>query len=324
MAIDIGSPAIDRDSHINYPGYTFILKDNPASGPTTIKQLAIYPYGSSDITGVKVGIFYTTNGNTLKCRAVADIGTVTGGAGRQVFDVSLAVQAGDYLGYHHDTQEVEMSASGFSGLWWTSTDTCVVDDETTYNSIGNYTISVYGTDTLEYTEEQLVNNAGFNLFGSLFTRVGQRLTVPNRTIIRLAFILAKFGSPVGDITFTIRKVSDDPHIINSKIWGDAGDLTIFDYWYEVEFDTPATINEEVRMQAEFSGGDNMNYIMVRYQNTDVKADEMLTRYLSSPYDVETQDCTYIYTYTVPVVGIGAQYVQINPLGINIYRAGRPN
>jgi len=149
MAIDIGSPAIDRTTHFDYNNYTFILKDNPANATGTITQIQILPYGdpgsSYHITGVKVGIFYVTNGNTLKCRSVADIGTVTAGAGVQTFNVSLEVHAGDYLGYHHDTNEIEASASGYPGLWYTTTDTCIVDNETTYTAVANFTLSVYGT-----------------------------------------------------------------------------------------------------------------------------------------------------------------------------------
>ena len=146
-------------------------------------------------------------------------------------------------------------------------------------------------------EEQTLYNSITHLYAGSVIRHGQRLTIPNRKVTKLAFITRKLGSPTGAVTFTIRKVSDDS-IILSKVWGDASALTIDYVWVEVIFDTPATINEEVRILVEFSGGSINNDVLATYQNTDVKAGEVTTAYTASYTDYATNDSTYRYTYEV--------------------------
>lgn len=149
----------------------------------------------------------------------------------------------------------------------------------------------------EYTEEQTQNNVGGSIRASSYIRQGQRLIIPNRTITKLAFRIYRYNSPTGDVSFTIRKIPDD-EIILSKVWGNAGDLPADPDWKEVTFDSPATIDEEVRISCEFSGGDASNRVVVRHQNSDVKADELFSHYHepgATWYDREW-DNAYIYTY----------------------------
>jgi len=117
----------------------------------------------------------------------------------------------------------------------------------------------------------------------------------------LSFYLAKIGSPTGDVTFTIRRVSDDLVLV-SKVMGDASilpdDVAPGPTWKEVTFDSPIIVNEEVRILAEFSGGDINNTVELYCQNTDVKADEYLTWYIAAAWvNVTAQDAAYKYTYT---------------------------
>lgn len=146
------------------------------------------------------------------------------------------------------------------------------------------------------TEEQTDYNGLLSLYAGGYVRAGQRLTIANRTITKLSFPLSKVSSPTGDVTFTIRKIADN--ILASKVWGNAADLTTSIVWYEVTFNTPVTINEEVRILVEFSGGDNGNYVRYSFQSTDVKADETITYYGSSYVDNSDYDGAYIYTYGV--------------------------
>lgn len=150
------------------------------------------------------------------------------------------------------------------------------------------------------TEEQLAYNNYYTLHAGDYAqyRVGQRLTISNRRVTHLSFIHRKEGSPTGNITYRIRRVSDDS-IINEKILGDASALTTSYVRYEVTFDTPVLINEEVKLLAEYSGGDNDNKVWVLFQWSDVKADEYLTKYTTSYTEEPTKDCAYIYTYTLP-------------------------
>lgn len=138
----------------------------------------------------------------------------------------------------------------------------------------------------------------------VFIRLGQRITIPNRIITELAFPLAKYGSPIGDITFAIRRVSDDS-IIASEVWGDASNLTGTWYdWYEVSFDFPALINEEVRFSCEWGGGDANNYVQYGYRSGDMVTGEYYTNFYHnySPWhDIgEDEEGAYSYTYKIEV------------------------
>ncbi|MBA7532777.1 hypothetical protein ES705_25007 [subsurface metagenome] len=148
----------------------------------------------------------------------------------------------------------------------------------------------------EQTEEQTENDTVTAMFAGYRHRAGQRLTIPNRQVTKLAFILNKGGSPSGDLTLEIRKVSDD-EVIVSKVWGPAVNLGLVGDWQEVTFDSPATINQEVRPCVRYEGGNSSNYVQIAYQNSDVKPDEMLTLYLAPPWsDSPTLDCAYRYKY----------------------------
>lgn len=140
------------------------------------------------------------------------------------------------------------------------------------------------------------------------------MTISNREVTKLSFPLQKSGAPTGDVTFTIRKVSDDS-IIASKVWGDASALSTGDLvWREVTLDTPVVVNEEVRIQAEFSGGGGVNNVGVgrtTVAQDDVKAGEYHTlRHATlGIVDDPNNDGMYIYTYDLPAgmagLGVGA-------------------
>ncbi|GAI67225.1 unnamed protein product, partial [marine sediment metagenome] len=91
------------------------------------------------------------------------------------------------------------------------------------------------------TEEQVQHNTYMGLSGQTGGKkwAGQRFWIPpNRKIATLAFVIMKFGSPTGDVTFAIRHYPSMT-ILNSKVWGDASDLpTTYPPvdWQEAEFD----------------------------------------------------------------------------------------
>lgn len=148
------------------------------------------------------------------------------------------------------------------------------------------------------TEEQTAYNTTVGLYSGSNKRAGQRLTISGRTVSHLSLVLDKYGNPTGDITFTIRRVSDDS-VISSKVWGDASGLSTDPAWKEVTFDTPQTIDEEVRICAEFAGGDVNNQVLVHVQAADVKANEYVTYYSDTSWTALTSyDTAYIYTYSV--------------------------
>lgn len=148
-------------------------------------------------------------------------------------------------------------------------------------------------------EEQTDNNSDVVMYSANAPTCGQRLTIPNRKVVKLAFLLKKVGSPTGDVTFTIRKVSDKSLIV-SKLWGQAEDLPTDLTWEEVEFDTPTLIDEVVRILIEVVNYNSSNYVSPRLQTSDVKANECWTRgSVASPADYTDWDFVYRYTYGLP-------------------------
>ncbi|GAI80731.1 unnamed protein product, partial [marine sediment metagenome] len=135
-------------------------------------------------------------------------------------------------------------------------------------------------------------NTYLNLEAEYTQECGQRLTISNRKVSHLGFWLRHYAGASGDITFGIRRVSDNSEIMTKK-WGDAGDLTTTPTYYEVEFDTPTTVNEEVRLFCRFVGpGTNLDVLFAK-QNTNVKADELLTDYYdASWHDLPAEDAGY--------------------------------
>uniref|UniRef100_A0A6M3LU49 Uncharacterized protein n=1 Tax=viral metagenome TaxID=1070528 RepID=A0A6M3LU49_9ZZZZ len=140
--------------------------------------------------------------------------------------------------------------------------------------------------------------------GTAFTygggRDGQRLIINFRTVSKLAFLVRKDGSPSGDLVFRIRKVSDDS-IIVSKVWGDVSDLPGTLTWEEVTFDSPVTIEDEVRIALEFGGGDADNGVSSGMAG-NVKGSEIYTGWPpggSEWVDFVEYDFCYKYTYTLP-------------------------
>ena len=72
----------------------------------------------------------------------------------------------------------------------------------------------------EETEEQIQYDHNVTIILATPGRAGQELTIPNRQVTKLGFWLSKLGDPTGDITFTIRKESDDGLLL-SKVLGNA-------------------------------------------------------------------------------------------------------
>lgn len=119
------------------------------------------------------------------------------------------------------------------------------------------------------TEEQTSQNAE-KVFSNGLLRIGQKLTISNRIVSKLSFLLRKYsGSPTGLIYFQILK-SSDKELIASKSWGDASTLTGTLAWCEATLDTAVTINEEVIILVYYP---TMSTVAVGIQNTDVKASE---------------------------------------------------
>jgi len=141
MAVDIGVEATDRTTYSSL-GNTRINMAAAASIAGIDTSIDIW--AEEDITGLKIGIFYTTGVNTLKCRSATTIaGTIT--AGSKVNKVvSLAVEVGDYIGCYFSEGRIERSSSGYAGIWQVSEDYCNVDDEVIYPTLEEDAVSLGG------------------------------------------------------------------------------------------------------------------------------------------------------------------------------------
>lgn len=144
------------------------------------------------------------------------------------------------------------------------------------------------TETL--LDSQTQGTGVYNLYSSGYTRVAQRKTV-NDEVSALEFELYKVGSPSGNVYFRVRKISDDS-VLAEKNWGDAANLQTSATWEKATFDSPVTINQEVRLCVEYSGGDSSNYVRARARLADVKSGEYLSEYSGSWTDQTSLDLKY--------------------------------
>lgn len=152
---------------------------------------------------------------------------------------------------------------------------------------------------VEYTEEQTQSNAWGGLVINEYRAQGQRLTISNRKVTKLAFLLYRYKATSGTVTFTIRKASDNS-VIASKLWGNAAALPTVATWLEVEFDDPPVVNQQVKILAEVSGIPAGYAAAFRYYYGDVKPGEnMCYNYNGTWGDYPASDATYRYKYFLP-------------------------
>lgn len=201
-----------------------------------------------------------------------------------------AGEATNHIDLHYQNTDVKAEESfRFRLVCWREEMTC--------DCAYKYEYLTMGAPAAVYSIEQLCHNTGMFFGDATTSRMGQKLTIPNRKITHLAFRIGKLNNPTGDITFGIRRVSDDG-LICSKVWGDASALPVYaaDVGFtEVEFDTPPTINEEVKVYAEFLEGNGTDRTVMRAQSANVKANEGLTYYYTGVWNdfyLSTRDCTY--------------------------------
>jgi hypothetical protein len=102
-----------------------------------------------------------------------------------------------------------------------------------------------------------------------YTRAGQRVdNFPVSTITRVDFQLAKNGTPTGTATVNVRVVSSDS-VIGTLGTIDVSTISATYTWYS--FTTPVSITsaQNIRIAIEYSGGGDVDYIVVRYHSADV-------------------------------------------------------
>jgi len=142
VAIDIGSPAIDRSGHGD-PNWTDINKDNPANATGKITSIEVYAVSGYPLYNFEVATFFNVFGNYFSTRDTEYIGYVVSGV-KQTFTVDLDVQEGDYLGCHFKDGYIERNASGYDGIWAGGGDG-IPCTSAPFNFYSGQTVSLYGT-----------------------------------------------------------------------------------------------------------------------------------------------------------------------------------
>ncbi len=141
IPIDIGALAIDRTSNIS-SDFTLINMQNPANATGALHTIKVYAY--QNISRLRVGTFYTTNANTLKCRDSVLIANVEAGAERTFTELFIPVETGDYIGCYFSTGWLEADTAGFDGIWYIYAEHIDPNDEAQYSFLPGYAISLYG------------------------------------------------------------------------------------------------------------------------------------------------------------------------------------
>jgi len=142
-AIDIGSLAIDRALYWGSGHTNRIVKGNPANASGKITLVKIYAH--SAMTGVEVATFHQVSTNVFTTRDNATIGNISAGYSQHV--VSLNVEAGDYLGIHYTSGEMELTGTGQGevGIWKLNDVDAIPCTSTTFVFSADCTFSLYGT-----------------------------------------------------------------------------------------------------------------------------------------------------------------------------------
>ena len=142
------------------------------------------------------------------------------------------------------------------------------------------------------------NNTTLNAW----TRLGQRLTIPDREITGVGYKVFRVGNPTGNITISIRDVQTD-EVIVCEVWGDASELPELgsSEYCGVTLSTPIKINQEVRLCVEYYGGNSTDYCVAAYYTGDKITGESYTNYRNQWHDIgEAEEGSYYYTYICEV------------------------
>ncbi|MBA7570584.1 hypothetical protein ES708_12337 [subsurface metagenome] len=141
IPIDIGSPAIDRASNTT-ANYTTVDKNNPANASGQITSIEFRV--QYKVRGLIVGTFYSTNGNTLKCRASEVIPGDFPTGSTQTKAVTIDVREGDYIGFYETSGRLERDTEGFAGIWGILNKHIDPGDEYEYDFFAGDALSLYG------------------------------------------------------------------------------------------------------------------------------------------------------------------------------------
>jgi len=120
---------------------------------------------------------------------------------------------------------------------------------------------------------------------------GQQITISEETISKVAFYLSKWGNPTGTVYSMIRKAGNDEIIETSTDTLDFSTIPSYPNFAWFNFSFNSFVNEQVRIIVTYADGNSGNYLMVKYQNTDV-CSGCYTQFNLDEWIIDTSlDCT---------------------------------
>ena len=148
MPIDVGPGAIDRAASAGGQTDTWIDLDNPANESGTIDTVELWLVGGAD--NFKVGFFYNAGGTNYTCSSSATLGAVASGSKQTFSDLSLSVEAGDFIGYWCWQGSMKLDTGGATRLIRSNdgTDHVTAEEEADFSTgWDTWAVSIYGTGT---------------------------------------------------------------------------------------------------------------------------------------------------------------------------------
>ncbi|MBA7553234.1 hypothetical protein ES705_45823 [subsurface metagenome] len=137
----IGAGAIDR-GNATPEDFTCIDTNGPASASGIIHTVELFAY--ANLQDCVVGTFYKVNHWTHKCRDSVFIGFVPRWSKETFSGLSIAVEAGDYIGFYAPLGRLDSDSIGFAGVWRLAGEHIDPGDEETYAFLTGDALSLYG------------------------------------------------------------------------------------------------------------------------------------------------------------------------------------
>jgi hypothetical protein len=127
-------------------------------------------------------------------------------------------------------------------------------------------------------------------------RRAQHVNLTDTTLTSMSFYLCKINSPNGNVTFSVRNVTGDT-VLWSEVWGDASTLTTGFTWYQIVFDSPVYVNDDVRLCVEYYNGNSTDKVNTGYYGSNVGPGAYCS-YASFSWssDTSTREMNMKYTY----------------------------
>jgi len=136
----------------------------------------------------------------------------------------------------------------------------------------------------------------------VWCRLGQRLTIPDRYVTEIGYLVWRVGNPTGNVTLAVYNATTDEPIVE-VVWGDASLLNELpgnaDNVTKVVLEEPIRINGDVRLFVEYHGGDEQNYCIAGYWTEDKITGEWYTNYFHYKWwhDIgELEEGSYYYAW----------------------------